>query len=1251
MTSKVIDIFNSLSLISNYNINGSEGTQGRIIIDSDGVMSIFNTMQSTNSSTGALIVQGGGLSINSGFAATSPTNGGSLTVKGGAAISGDIIVGGNIIFDNPYASSTLAYLTLTSTNPSISLTNGSFITYGGISIQNITNAIDVTNGGGLTVAGGVAIGKDIIIGGKGYLTDLESTNITTSNLLVLNENVSNSNIISASIGNLNVFNGLNSNFNSNSIGSVIFTTGGNVGINTTSPIYKLDVNGSYRIKGTDGVINLIASSTLNDTLQIQNINSSGGSSFQFLNNSGSATCYMGYNNPYSSQLQNNMYILSAPNIPIKIIAGNKINNPVIFNSVDNSVSITTTTSSYDTSSGSLQISGGVSIQGNLNIGGQLNVNSPFTVNFTNTQTSINSTTGALKLVGGLSINLADTLNSNSTSYTAGGSLTVSGGIAIAQDIFIGGILDIKSGTNNINPIKIQSLQISSNYNSGTATIIQSGDAFRTSNSFTPIQFSGWNDQNNPKISINSNDLTLPITTSLIALSTTNTLGNLFTNNGNVGIGTTNPNAPLQISNDITNRKIVVYEDSNNDHQYHGFGVNPASMRYQVSDVSADHVFYAGVNSTSSNELFRIKGSGDVIITGTTNSQSISTGNLFSNNIVSNNNSIASLNVSVITAANINFTGNLFQNNIPYNATQWIGPINNNIFYGSSGNINVGIGTSNPTFTLDVNGTLRVSNTQISINSSIGSMVVLGGISISNTADTSSILQGGSLTIAGGASISKSLSIGNYINLSGTSSIFSGSFVADNNNNTPSDINGLFFPSANIRSFTAIITISILRTSGGNYFSQYTIEGIQTDSGWFIDEVFVGDITGISFNITNAGQLQYTSSNLVNWSNTTMRYNGNMISISGNYIPNSLNSTGNFNVTGILSVYSSNNSTTTSNGALQVTGGIGITKNITIGGNLIFNGNSYVFGGAFNANNGPSTNSIVTGLIFPSSNYRSFFIQMGISITNSNSIYSQYTIEGIQRNNGWSIYTSTLGDTIDIVFSIDNLGQLLYTSTTTYSGWVSSIFNYQATAISITGNNIPITLPTSGNQTITGSLTITNTNNSTSTSSGALSVNGGISCASDLIVGGNLYALHKYAIIEDQKTNGTPGGTQITGSYVNRTLNTIIINTINLTLSNNQFTLPIGTYRIEASAPGYECNRTKIRLQNITDNTTISLGTSCYANTNTQTSKINSIFSIDLSKTFTIQQYFENSISSLTGGVETSNGDVEVYTRVFITKLL
>ncbi len=89
---------------------------------------------------------------------------------------------------------------------------------------------------------------------------------------------------------------------------------------------------------------------------------------------------------------------------------------------------------------------------------------------------------------------------------------------------------------------------------------------------------------------------------------------VINNAGKVGIGTNSPNGELHLSKSTKNRKIVLYEASNNDHNFYGFGVNSATLRYQSGQ---NHVFYSYVSPTSSKEVFRINKNGTVKI-GNTN---------------------------------------------------------------------------------------------------------------------------------------------------------------------------------------------------------------------------------------------------------------------------------------------------------------------------------------------------------------------------------------------------------------------------------------------------------------------------------------------------------------------------------------------------------------------------------------------------------------------------------------------------------
>jgi len=92
---------------------------------------------------------------------------------------------------------------------------------------------------------------------------------------------------------------------------------------------------------------------------------------------------------------------------------------------------------------------------------------------------------------------------------------------------------------------------------------------------------------------------------------------IYYNSGNVGIGNASPNAPLQFATVPAERKIVLIENVNNDHQFYGFGVQEAgNLKYQVSGTGSSHVWYAATSATTSRELMRVAGNGNLGIRGT-----------------------------------------------------------------------------------------------------------------------------------------------------------------------------------------------------------------------------------------------------------------------------------------------------------------------------------------------------------------------------------------------------------------------------------------------------------------------------------------------------------------------------------------------------------------------------------------------------------------------------------------------------------
>jgi hypothetical protein len=147
----------------------------------------------------------------------------------------------------------------------------------------------------------------------------------------------------------------------------------------------------------------------------------------------------------------------------------------------------------------------------------------------------------------------------------------------------------------------------------------------------------------------------------------------------------------------------------------------------------------------------------------------------------------------------------------------------------------------------------------------------------------------------------------------------------------------------------------------------------------------------------------------------------------------------------------------------------------------------------------------------------------------------------------------------------------------------------------------------------------------------------------------------YWNIVDQKPNGTSGGTFTSGAWQTRTLNTTIgTNTITgSSLLSNQFILPSGTYRINASAPAYACDRHKIKLRNITDSSDTLIGTSESLNASTFPSNRSFLignFTISSQKTFEIQHRCNTTSNTFGFGVESNFGVPEIYTQVELWKI-
>lgn len=146
----------------------------------------------------------------------------------------------------------------------------------------------------------------------------------------------------------------------------------------------------------------------------------------------------------------------------------------------------------------------------------------------------------------------------------------------------------------------------------------------------------------------------------------------------------------------------------------------------------------------------------------------------------------------------------------------------------------------------------------------------------------------------------------------------------------------------------------------------------------------------------------------------------------------------------------------------------------------------------------------------------------------------------------------------------------------------------------------------------------------------------------------------YAHIIDRKPSGTAGGQAVAGAFQTRDLNTIDTNIAGVSLANNQFTLPAGTYQLHASVPVHRVNRVKTKLVNISDSVDTLFGPSSYSsqgNFDSLDVVFTGVFTILDTKIFEIQQYTETTSGGGDLGVATGAGiGDEVYTQVSLLKL-
>jgi hypothetical protein len=465
-------------------------------------------------------------------------------------------------------------------------------------------------------------------------------------------------------------------------------------------------------------------------------------------------------------------------------------------------SIINSTESNDTSSGSLIVSGGVAIQKNLNVKGNTNIIGSITAASIKT-TLINSTNGFFTNF---------TTSNFQADYVRSVAIT-SGAIIATQGTF---------STVSSSFISVDTMSAGSVYLSGDLAV---------AGTITTVNITSTN-----LIQTNVTAGVVYVTDTFSAIGNSSTIGSIYTTGGNVGINTTEPTNLLDVNGTANFTDVLTAHKGITTGTLNVTGasllsgavtigsnliVSGPSLKIPVGNIANRPVTPEDGYVRYNTETSQFEGYGPGSAWG-------SLGGVV--DIAQTTKILASASPSVTD-------GNLYFYTVGSERMR----------VNSAGNI--GIGTTSPSFKLDVQGTLGASTS----------------ISTSNLYASNSLVTN---------TIDMTPSLGDIIKEI--------SFSAQNNQLSVANITNLAFPNNTVRSFSTIISVCIVRSAGSNLYANFDIRGIQKDIGdWTINTNFIGDNTGIVFTISNVnskGQIQYISEDLSNWVSTTFKFKATTTSI-------------------------------------------------------------------------------------------------------------------------------------------------------------------------------------------------------------------------------------------------------------------------------------------------------------------------------------------------------------------------------------
>lgn len=957
---------------TNFNV-APDGMNNRFILN-DTSLTINITKQSTNGSTGALVVNGG-LSINSTFDSTDSSNGGALTVAGGASISGDTYIGKSVVVGQWYSDEPGLLVRYTGYNQ-IGLENSAgnkiasfnmngdnliqsnvadtqFITSTGNFIFSNTTANLLTMNGALNFS---TFGKYVNI-----IDTVESLNSTTAALIVtggVSIKCTTNALSVTSGGGLTVRGGF-------SVSKRVYT-GDNIGVNLSNgnQINKImlyqsnsDLTQTSQFTGlgiiTNGSLQFNLSNTSNNYVFTTNSTEvfviKGTNEVQFVGNNQYYSVIGGgnTNNDLSFQSQS-IAANSSVNFYTKDGDGNDSNDIKIFgigapnNVVDSEyLKVGWNTNNYiisthKTGTGNDQ---NIILQTNDNTE-QIKLKTDGTVTLTATTQSTCSTIGGLVLLsGGLSVNGT----SDSVNLTNGGAVTINGGMSIKKSAIIGTTLNIYSTNGNIkmysqdtsgsllisNPTDVFSLagNVSNNKYASSFSLFSLNNV--TSGNYESFSVVTSNTGNSAIYNINSNANGTGILHP-VQVNVGNNTGIYLDATGYVGINTTNVSVQLDVNGSIKGNSL------NELNQLTVYNTSPATTINSSGSLSV-------LGGTSISKNLFVGGVANFM--NTMNSSSTSASVYVSGGLTIATNQASNYGVGALTVLGG-------------------GSIGGELYVGQNlnvlGNI-TGSANSSTTFAY-----ITITATDEAVNLTTGSILTFGGIVIQAGGNATSVSNGGGLLIAGGASVGEDVYIGGNLFNYGTANYF---------DSTDSLIN--FYDITNILRFSIDRNV----TSNDLSISRYN------NSGTFLEKSLnISNLTGIitlnnSTESTNNATGALISKGGITISNTTNSMNagnGGALTVFGG-----VGISKDLYVNGITRFTNTTVSTNSNNGGVLINTGVGINGNVNITGDTVITGSFMVNG---NVNTINSTNTTIADNVLvlnsgPSGTANSGFVTKRYQINN------------------------------------------------------------------------------------------------------------------------------------------------------------------------------------------------------------------------------------------------------------------------------